>query len=149
MHEIPHEIMGYRTTYGYCRFIIRLCIRLCICVTRVKNEDSKVWAGRVSNGFRSTGIIGRASAVRINYRKWVGPSINTIDPAHSEFQVWCSSVAWLWSYSLPKVSPNISKIGQLYVLSDSVPCLFSKATVGKISAALGSSTTLLLHANFS
>ena len=29
---------------------------------------------------RSTGIIGRASAVRINYRKWVGPSIDTIDP---------------------------------------------------------------------
>ena len=65
---------------------------------------------------RSTGIIGRASAVRINYRKWVGPSIDTTDPSHSEFQVWCSSVAWLWSYSLPKVSPNISKIGQVYVL---------------------------------
>ena len=90
---------------------------------------------------RSTGIIGRASVVRINYRKWVGPSIDTTDPSHSEFQVWCSSVAWLWSYSLPKVSPNISKIGQLYVLSDSVPCLFSKATVGKISAALASSMT--------
>ena len=43
---------------------------------------------------------------------------------YSEFQVWCSSVAWFWSYSLPKVSPNISQIGQLYVLSDSVPCLF-------------------------
>ena len=95
---------------------------------------------------RSTGIIGRARAVRINYRKWVGALIDTIDPSHSVFQVWCSSVAWLWSYSLPKVSPNISKIGQLYVLSDSVPC---KATVGKISAALGSSMTLLLHANFS
>ena len=32
---------------------------------------------------RSTGIIGRASAVRINYRKWVGPSIDNIDPSHS------------------------------------------------------------------
>ena len=84
----------------------------------------------------STGIIGRASAVRINYQKWVGASIDTIDPSHSEFQVWCSSVAWLWSYSLPKVSPNISKISQLYVLSVSVPCLFSKATVGKISGKL-------------
>ena len=41
---------------------------------------------------RSTGIIGRASAVRINYRKWVGASIDTTDPSHSEFQVWCSSV---------------------------------------------------------
>ena len=39
---------------------------------------------------QSTGIIGRASAVRINYRNWVGPSIDTIDPSHSEFQVWCS-----------------------------------------------------------
>ena len=28
---------------------------------------------------RSTGIIGRASAVRINYRKWVGASIDTIE----------------------------------------------------------------------
>ena len=36
---------------------------------------------------RSTGIIGRTSAVRINDRKWVGPSIDTIDPSHSEFQV--------------------------------------------------------------
>ena len=98
---------------------------------------------------RSTGIIGRASAVRTNYRKWVGPSIDTTDPSHSEFKVWCSSVAWLWSYSLPKVSPNISKIGQLYLLSDSVPYLFSKAIVGKISAALGSCMTLLLYANFS
>ena len=42
---------------------------------------------------RSTGIIGRASAVRINYQKWVGPSIDTIDPSHSEFQVWCSAVS--------------------------------------------------------
>ena len=97
----------------------------------------------------TTGIIGRASAVRINYRKWVGPSIDTTDPSHSEFQVWCSSVVWSWSYSLPKVSPNISKIGQSYVLLDFVPCLIFKATVSKISAALESSTTLLLHANFS
>ena len=98
---------------------------------------------------QTTGIIGCASAIRINYRKRVGPSINTTDPLHSEFQVWCSSVTWFWSYSLPKVSQNISKISHLYVLSDSVPCLFSKATVGEISAALGSSATLLLHANFS
>ena len=98
---------------------------------------------------RTTGIIGHASAVCINYRKWVGPLIDTTDPSHYEFQVWCSSVAWFWSYSLPKVSLNISKIGQSYVLSYSVPCLYSKTTVGKISAALGSSTTLLLHANFS
>ena len=48
---------------------------------------------------RTTGIIGRASAVRINYRKWVGPSIDTTDPSHFEFQVWCSSVAWFWRYS--------------------------------------------------
>ena len=95
---------------------------------------------------RSTGIIGRASAMHINYQKWVGASIDTTGPSHSEFQVWCSSGAWLWSYSLPKVNPNISKISQLYLLSDSVPYLFSKATVGKISAALGSSMSL---ANFS
>ena len=74
---------------------------------------------------RTTGIIRHASAVRINYRMRVRPLIDTTDPSHSEMQVWCSSVACFWSYSLPKVSPNISKIGQLYVLSDSVPCLFS------------------------
>ena len=34
----------------------------------------------------------------------------------------------------------------MYAFSDSVSCLFCKVTVGKISAALGSSTTLLLHA---
>ena len=78
---------------------------------------------------RMTGIIGRPCAVRINYRKWAGVSINTTDPSHSEFQVWCSFVVWFWSYSFPKVSP---KNRQLYVLSDSVPCLFSKATVGAI-----------------
>ena len=88
---------------------------------------------------RMTGIIGCASAVHIN----------TTDPSNSEFQVWWSSVAWPWSYSLPKVSLNISEFGQLYVLSDSIPCLFFKATVDEISAALGSSTTLLQHANFS
>ena len=31
----------------------------------------------------TTGIIGHASAVRINCRKWVGPSIDTTDPLHS------------------------------------------------------------------
>ena len=60
---------------------------------------------------RTTGIIGCASAVHIYYWKWAGPSIDTTDPSHSEFQVRCSSVTWFWSYSLPKVSPNISKIG--------------------------------------
>ena len=34
----------------------------------------------------TTGIIGRASAIRINYQKWAGPSINTTDPSHSEFK---------------------------------------------------------------
>jgi len=33
-------------------------------------------------------------------------------------------------------------IAQVYVLLDSVPCLFSKPTVGKISAALENSITL-------
>ena len=55
---------------------------------------------------RMTGIIGRASAVRINYWKWVGPSIATTDPLHSEFQVWCFSVTWFWSYRLPKPHNN-------------------------------------------
>ena len=53
---------------------------------------------------RMTVIIGRASAIRVNCWKWVGPSVDTTDPSHSEFQVWCSSVVWFWSYSLPKVS---------------------------------------------
>ena len=41
--------MGYRTTYGYCRFTVWLCIRYCIRVTKVKNEDSKICAG--TDGF--------------------------------------------------------------------------------------------------
>ena len=41
-HCLRMREMGYRTTYGYCRFIIRLHIRLCIRVTKVKNEDSKL-----------------------------------------------------------------------------------------------------------
>ena len=36
---------------------------------------------------QTTGMIGRASAVRIDYRKWVGPSIDTTDRSHSVFQV--------------------------------------------------------------
>ena len=72
---------------------------------------------------RSTGIIGRTSAVRINYRKWVGPSIDTTDPSHSEFQVWCSSVAWLWS--LPKVSPNISKLARPIIPVDRTSITYS------------------------
>ena len=95
------------------------------------------------------GIIRHPSTIHINYRKWLGPSINTTDPLHSEFQVWSSSVAWFWSYSLPKISPNISTIGQFYVLSDSIPYLFSKSTFDEISAALGSSMTLLLQTNSS
>ena len=70
---------------------------------------------------RTTGIIGRTSAVRINSRKWAGTLIDTTDPSHSESQVRSSSIAWFWSYSLPKVILNISKIGQSYVLLDSVP----------------------------
>ena len=82
---------------------------------------------------RTTGIIGCASTICIKYQKWVGPSIDTTDPSHSEFQVWCSSVAWFWSYSLPNVSPN-NCIKD--VLSDSVPCLFSKATVSEIFCSI-------------
>ena len=40
---------------------------------------------------RMTVIMGCASAVRIHYWTRVGP---LVDPSHSEFQVWCSSVAW-------------------------------------------------------
>ena len=36
---------------------------------------------------RTTGIIGCTSSVCINNWKWVGPSIDTTDPSHSEFQV--------------------------------------------------------------
>ena len=33
-------------------------------------------------------------------------------------------------------------IGQMYVLSDSVPCFFSEATFGDLSSLLGSPTTV-------
>ena len=36
--------------------------------------------------------------------------------------------------------------GKCYVLSDAAPCCFSEAALGEFSATLGSSKTLLLHA---
>ena len=46
-------------------------------------------------------------AVQINYQKWVGPLNRTADPSQVELQVWCSSVACFWSYSLPKAVSNL------------------------------------------
>ena len=91
---------------------------------------------RVSNGYSDNRYnIGCASAVRINLPE-VGGAIDQYNrpfALSSKFDI----PPLLGSGAM--VSANISKIGQLYVLSDSVPCLFSKAIVGKISAALGSS----------
>jgi len=39
---------------------------------------------------QTTGIIGHACAVRINYRKWVGTSVDSTDPSHFKSQFWCS-----------------------------------------------------------
>ena len=60
---------------------------------------------------RSTGIIGHTSAVRMNYRKWAGPSINTIDLSHSEFQVWCvtGSGSYTSACRLFSRTPDLSK----------------------------------------
>ena len=51
---------------------------------------------------RTTGIIGRTCAARINYRKWVGTSVDSTDPSHFEFQFWCSWMLASWSYSFSK-----------------------------------------------
>ena len=39
----------------------------------------------------------------IQYRKWAWPFIDSADPSHRAFQVWCFSHVWFWSYSLSKV----------------------------------------------
>ena len=58
---------------------------------------------------RTTGIIGRACAIRIDYQKWLGTSINSTDPLHFEFQFWCSWMLASWSYSFPNVMSESSK----------------------------------------
>ena len=105
----------------------------------VKNA---VFVHRVNNVYWTTCIIRHACAVRINYQKGLGPSINTTDPLNFKFQDWCSTIACFWSYVLPKQCPSVSMVRQFYllVLLDSIPYLFCKATVGKISTALGIST---------
>ena len=39
----------------------------------------------------------------VRYQKWVWPSIDSVDPSHRAFQVWCFSHVWFWNYSLSKV----------------------------------------------
>ena len=58
---------------------------------------------------RTTGIIGRACAIRIYYRKWVGTSVDSTDPSHFEFQLWCSWMLASWSYSFPNVASESIK----------------------------------------
>jgi len=58
---------------------------------------------------RTTGIIGRACTVRINYRKWVGTSVNSTDPLHLMSQFRCSGIACLRSYSFPNVTSESIK----------------------------------------
>ena len=65
----------------------------------VKNA---VFVHRVNNVYWTTCIIRHACAVRINYQKGLGPSINTTDPLNFKFQDWCSTIACFWSYVLPK-----------------------------------------------
>ena len=62
--------------------------------------------------YRTTCKIGRASAERVYYRKWAGPSVDTTDPSHTELKVWWFSVAWFWNYSQPKLDPKRCMIGQ-------------------------------------
>jgi len=42
---------------------------------------------------QSTGILGQASTIRINYQIWAGLLIDTTDPSHFVFHVWYSFVA--------------------------------------------------------
>ena len=62
--------------------------------------------------YRTTCKIGRASAERVYYRKWAGPSVDTTDPSHTESKVWWFSVASFWNYSQPKLDPKRCMIGQ-------------------------------------
>ena len=101
----------------------------------------------------TTGIIGCACTVCINYQKWAGPfmTVQTLPTSSPNFGVPLLLPLLLGSGAIAfqKYHPNVSMIGQFYVLLNSIPGLFCKATVGKISAALWSSMTLRLCTRFS
>jgi len=67
---------------------------------------------------RTTGIIGRACAVRINYRKWVGTSVDSTDPSHFEFRYLFMLSYFMFSFLLChlaayKRSNSKSKVARL------------------------------------
>ena len=102
-------------------------------------KKQPVFGRLMSTDIWLTGIIGRASAVRIVTGSGCLRSIlQTLCTLSSKFGVFP-----LLNSGAIALSPKlISKIGQLHVLLDSVPCLHCKATVGEISAAMESSATL-------
>ena len=52
-------------------------------------------------------------------------------------------------YSLPNLNSGKAMIGQIYILSVSVPCFLPEAIFGVLSLLLGSLSTMLPHANLS
>ena len=63
-------------------------------------------------------MVRHASLEDIRFRKWAWPSIDSVDPSHRVFQVWCFSHIWFWSYSLSKVKFRQLFLENFYVLSD-------------------------------
>lgn len=53
---------------------------------------------------RAPSIVRHASMEDIHYRRWVLSFIDSMDPSHCAFQVWCCSLVWPLSYSLSKIT---------------------------------------------
>ena len=75
-----------------------------------------------------TDIIRCACTVRINFQKWARPSINSTYPSHLESQFGDPLLLDSGAIAFQRWHLNVSVIEQLYAFSDSVPCLFCKAT---------------------
>ena len=45
----------------------------------------------------------------VYYRKWVGPSVDTMDPSRFELNVLVVLFAWFWNYSQPKIEGMIAE----------------------------------------
>ena len=81
----------------------------------------------------------------VRYRKWVWPSINSIDPSHCAFQVLMLGSGII---VCQKKNSDTAIFKKLYDLLDATLCLYSEATLSEFSATSGSYMTLLLHTRF-
>ena len=80
-----------------------LLLYMCIHVCQRQCNGGRTCHYTHAQSCRLPRIIGHASAEDVPYRKWVWPSIDSVDPSHCAFQGWCFSHVCFWSYSLSEV----------------------------------------------